>query len=213
MSDDQSLMTKFNVKLTLVAILPVILISYGIGNVNAFSLPDPPFSDDQVKPTFGKLWFNDYQAVENGFTLNGESVTITNNESAQVSTTLDDENSITVKVYSHYELSTIGLVIGASAPGKELEAGNMIYIEIERDDRGQYTLVGADVRQVREYIDPDTLVTTVSSANCNGDDRSQRCAQVTVDFDLLLDTQGNIIAAGATDVDDRYAVIHITAGR
>ncbi len=165
-----------------------------VGKQTSISLADPDSpkkkkggsSDDwHKKPTFGQSHLTYKQIVDNGFSFNGHSLTITDNwhtDFLLTSSIIDESNTVTIKTYSADPLKWVDLHLGVPRQGGFSEAESHINLVVSRNYTNpvDYTIDEINHYQKENLIDEENTTASVNKVKCQSTDNDEKCYEFTI---------------------------------
>ena len=168
-------------------------------------------NDSTTKPTFGLSHENNRKIVDNGFSFNNKTFTITDNFHTpfqEQPVTIGEINSFEAKVYADHGLKVQEFIFGIPQKG-EAHLGE-IGIEVWYDVFGE--IQDIKVVQKSNVIDTDTVTVTHEKTNCTTRDSEQNCDTTKVEMVFLEPLQDKVMAIKAIDHMNRYQITYLNDG-
>ena len=175
-------------------------------------------SDDwHKKPTFGISHLTYKQIVDNGFTFNGYSLTVTDNWHTDfhlTSSLIGETNTVKIKTYSADPLKWINLYLGVPRLGDVSDAESEIYLVVSRN----YTNpVDYDLDEINHYqkeglVNENNTSASISKVKCQASDNDEKCYEFTINFTVMAPLHEEVIAISAMDEKRRQHVTYINEG-
>ena len=188
-------------------------------------LSDPPkknkssggSNDWHKKPTFGISHLTYKQIVDNGFSFNGYSLTITDNWHADfhlTSSLIGETNTVKIKTYSADPLKWINLYLGVPRIGDVSDAESEIQLIVSRDYNNpvDYTIDEINHYQAEELVNVDDTTASLQKIKCQASDNDEKCYEFTINFTVMAPLHEEVIAISAMDDKRRQHVTYINEG-
>jgi len=164
-----------------------------------------------TKPTFGVSHETSKIVVDEGFTLNNQPFTITNNFHTpfeEQSINLGEINSFETKVYAPKGLKVQEFLFGIPNLGEAHLAE--LGIEVWYGYAGEIEKVMAI--QKSNVIDKDSIVVTHEKIKCQAKDSEEKCDVTNVSMVFLEPLKDNVMAVKAIDYSGRYQITYLNEG-
>ena len=202
---------------------------FAIGVSTSALVSDPPSdgikkkksggsSDDwHKKPTFGISHLTYKQIVDNGFTFNGYSLTVTDNWHTDfhlTSSLIGETNTVKIKTYAADPLKWINLYLGVPRLGDVSEAESEIHLVVSRN----YTNpVDYDLDEINHYqkeglVNENNTSASISKVKCQASDKDEKCYEFTINFTVMAPLHEEVVAISAMDEKRRQHVTYINEG-
>ena len=175
-------------------------------------------SDDwHKKPTFGISHLTYKQIVDNGFTFNDYSLTVTDNWHTDfhlTSSLIGETNTVKIKTYAADPLKWINLYLGVPRLGDVSEAESEIHLVVSRN----YTNpVDYDLDEINHYqkeglVNENNTSASISKVKCQASDNDEKCYEFTINFTVMAPLHEEVIAISAMDDKRRQHVTYINEG-
>ena len=174
-------------------------------------------NDWHKKPTFGQSHLTYKQIVDNGFSFNGHSLTITDNwhtDFLLTSSIIGDTNTVTIKTYSADPLKWVDLHLGVPRQGGFSEAESHINLVVSRNYTNpvDYTIDEINHYQKENLIDESDTTASVNKVKCQSTDNDEKCYEFTILFAVNAPLMDNVVAISAMDEKRRQHVTYINEG-
>ena len=190
------------------------------------SLPeaDPPkkkksgsSNDWHKKPTFGISHLTYKQIVDNGFSFNGYSLTVTDNWHTDfhlTSSLIGETNTVKIKTYSADPLKWINLYLGVPRLGDVSDAESEIQLVVSRDydNPVDYTIDEINHYQAEELVNVDDTTASLQKIKCQASDKDEKCYEFTINFTVMAPLHEEVVAISAMDDKRRQHVTYINEG-
>lgn len=163
------------------------------------------------RPTFGMSTSGDESVVDDGFRINNQTYSITDNfhtpfELHQV--VIGETNSFEAKIYAENKLKVQEFLFGVPEVGKS----NLAEMGIEV----WYGLNGeiSEVKTVQKsnVVDESTLVATHEKTTCKDGDTEQKCDLTQISVTFLEPLKDSVMAIKAIDYKNRYQITYLNEG-
>ena len=174
-------------------------------------------NDWHKKPTFGISHLTYKQIVDNGFTFNGYSLTVTDNwhtDFVKTSSVIGESNTVKIKTYAADPLKWINLYLGVSRIGDASDAESEIHLVVSRN----YTNpVDYDLDEINHYqkeglVNENNTSASISKVKCQASDNDERCYEFTINFTVMAPLHEEVVAISAMDEKRRQHVTYINEG-
>jgi len=168
-------------------------------------------NEHDTRPTFGINHKTNIQQVEGGFSFNGISHTITDNdwiEFAEQEIPVGETNYFSIKTFAEKKLQIIEFLFGIPNVGESHKAE--LGIEIYYDYIGE--IIEVKVIQKTDVIDVHTLKVSTSESKCRSDDDNQRCVTTVIAVTFLEPLRDKIMALKAIDYNRRTQITYLDEG-
>ncbi len=174
-------------------------------------------NDWHKKPTFGKSHLTQKQILDNGFSFNGHSLTITDNwhtDFLLTSSIIGESNTVTIKTYSADPLKWVDLHLGVPRQGGFSEAESNINLVVSRNYTNpvDYTIDEINHYQKENLIDESDTTASVNKVKCQSTDNDEKCYEFTILFAVNAPLLDNVVAISAMDEKRRQHVTYINEG-
>ncbi len=174
-------------------------------------------NDWHKKPTFGQSHLTYKQIVDNGFSFNGHSLTITDNwhtDFLLTSSIIGESNTVTIKTYSADPLKWVDLHLGVPRQGGFSEAESHINLVVSRNYTNpvDYTIDEINHYQKENLIDDENTTASVNKVKCQSTDNDEKCYEFTILFAVNAPLLDNVVAISAMDEKRRQHVTYINEG-
>ena len=174
-------------------------------------------NDWHKKPTFGKNHLTHKQIIDNGFTFNDYSLTITDNwhtDFVKTSSIIGDTNTVKIKTYAADPLKWINLYLGVPRLGHISDAESEIHLVVSRDYSNP---VGYTIDEINHYQDEglvnvDDTTASLQKAKCQASDNDEKCYEFSIDFTVMAPLHEEVVAISAMDDKRRQHVTYINEG-
>ena len=174
-------------------------------------------NDWHKKPTFGISHLTYKQIVDDGFTFNGYSLTVTDNwhtDFVKTSSVIGESNTVKIKTYAADPLKWINLYLGVSRIGDASDAESEIHLVVSRN----YTNpVDYDLDEINHYqkeglVNENNTSASISKVKCQASDNDERCYEFTINFTVMAPLHEEVVAISAMDEKRRQHVTYINEG-
>ena len=193
--------------------------------VEPVSDPEPPkkkksggsSNDWHKKPTFGQSHLTYKQILDDGFSFNGHSLTITDNwhtDFLLTSSIIGESNTVTIKTYSADPLKWVDLHLGVPRQGGFSEAESHINLVVSRNYTNpvDYTIDEINHYQKESLVDEANTTASVNKVKCQSTDNDEKCYEFTILFAVNAPLLDNVVAISAMDEKRRQHVTYINEG-
>ena len=174
-------------------------------------------NDWHKKPTFGKSHLTQKQILDNGFSFNGYSLTVTDNWHTDfhlTSSLIGETNTVKIKTYAADPLKWINLYLGVPRLGNISDAESEIHLVVSRDYSNP---VGYTIDEINHYqneglVNVDDTTASLQKAKCQASDNDKKCYEFTINFTVMAPLHEEVIAISAMDDKRRQHVTYINEG-
>ncbi len=164
-----------------------------------------------TKPTFGVSHGTSELIVDEGFSLNNQTFTITNNFHTpfkEQSINLGEVNSFEATVFAPKGLKVQEFLFGIPNLGESHLAE--LGVEVWYGYGGEINNVKAI--QKSNVIDKDSIVVTHEKTKCQATDSEEKCDVTNVSMVFLEPLKDNVMAVKAIDYSGRYQITYLNEG-
>ena len=174
-------------------------------------------NDWHKKPTFGISHLTYKQIVDNGFTFNDYSLTVTDNWHTDfhlTSSLIGETNTVKIKTYAADPLKWINLYLGVPRLGDVSDAESEIHLVVSRN----YTNpVDYDLDEINHYqkeglVNENNTSASISKVKCQASDNDMKCYEFTINFTVMAPLHEEVVAISAMDDKRRQHVTYINEG-
>ncbi len=163
------------------------------------------------RPTFGLSHESNKKIVDDGFSFNNQTFTITNNfhtPFAELPVNLGEVNSFEAKVYAEQGVKVQEFLFGIPQKGDAHLAE--LGIEVWYDLFGEIQ----DVRVIQKsnVIDIDSVTATHQKTKCLSSDVDEDCSVTSVSMIFLEPLRDQVMAIKAIDYKNRYQITYLNEG-
>jgi hypothetical protein len=163
------------------------------------------------KPTFGESHLNGQIIVYDGFVLNNQTFTITNNfhtPFAEQSIKLGEMNSFEATVYSPKGLKVQEFLFGIPEIGEAhlSELGVEVWYGINGEIEGVRAI------QKSNIIDKESIVATHEKTKCKSTDVKEHCDTTSISVMFFEPLKDKVMALKAIDYNNRYHITYLNEG-
>ena len=174
-------------------------------------------NDWHKKPTFGESHLTYKQIVDNGFSFNGYSLTVTDNWHTDfhlTSSLIGETNTVKIKTYAADPLKWINLYLGVPRLGDVSDAESEIQLIVSRDYNNpvDYTIDEINHYQAEELVNVDDTTASLQKIKCQASDKDKKCYEFTINFTVMAPLHDEIVAISAMDEKRRQHVTYINEG-
>jgi len=164
-----------------------------------------------TKPTFGVSHETSEILVNDGFTLNNQTFTITNNFHTpfpEQSIKLGEINSFEAKVFSPKDLKVQEFLFGIPKIGEAhlSELGIEVWYNYDME------IENVKVIQKSNVIDKDSIVATYDKIKCRSSDMEEKCNSTKISVMFLEPLKDKVMALKAIDYKNRYQITYLNEG-
>lgn len=170
-------------------------------------------SDGQhkTKPTFGIDHKTNFQIVDDGLTINGESFTVDDNYWTQIPMQylqVGEVQNFTAKVYAPKELHVMEFLFGIPEVGKwdKAEASIAFFFDYQGD------LEQVDWNNKENIINMTSIHFTTDKVPCKSDDDTNDCRQVSIELEFKEAPSGKVLGLQAIDHKRRSNILYFNDG-
>ena len=170
-----------------------------------------------MKPTFGISHLTHKQIVDNGFSFNGYSLTVTDNWHTDfhlTSSLIGETNTVKIKTYSADPLKWINLYLGVPRLGDVSDAESEIQLVVSRDYNNpvDYTIDEINHYQDEELVNVDDTTASLQKIKCQASDNDIKCYEFTINFTVMAPLHEEVVAISAMDDKRGQHVTYINEG-
>ena len=170
-----------------------------------------------MKPTFGISHLTHKQIVDNGFSFNGYSLTVTDNWHTDfhlTSSLIGETNTVKIKTYSADPLKWINLYLGVPRLGDVSDAESEIQLVVSRDYNNpvDYTIDEINHYQAEELVNVDDTTASLQKIKCQASDNDIKCYEFTINFTVMAPLHEEVVAISAMDDKRGQHVTYINEG-
>ena len=174
-------------------------------------------NDWHKKPTFGISHLTYKQIVDNGFSFNGYSLTVTDNWHTDfhlTSSLIGETNTVKIKTYSADPLKWINLYLGVPRLGDVSDAESEIQLIVSRDYNNpvDYTIDEINHYQAEGLVNVDDTTASLQKIKCQASDKDEKCYEFTINFTVMAPLHEEVVAISAMDDKRRQHVTYINEG-
>ena len=175
------------------------------------------YNDWHKKPTFGISHLTYKQIVDNGFSFNGYSLTVTDNwhtDFVKTSSVIGESNTVKIKTYAADPLKWINLYLGVPRLGNISDAESEIQLVVSRDYNNpvDYTIDEINHYQDEGLVNVDDTTASLQKVKCQASDKDKKCYEFTINFTVMAPLHEEVVAISAMDEKRRQHVTYINEG-
>ncbi len=168
-------------------------------------------NDSSTKPTFGLSHENNKKIVDNGFTFNNQTFSITNNfhtPFAEMPVNLGELNTFEAKVFADHGVRVQEFLFGIPQKGDAhlAELGVEVWFGLFGE------IQDIKVIQKSNVMDIDSITATQQKTNCLSSDADEDCTVTTVSMIFLEPLRDKVMAIKAIDFKNRYQITYLNEG-
>ena len=163
------------------------------------------------KPTFGLSHATGQRLVEDGFTANDNSFTITDNwhtEFEKQTIHVGEVNTFSAKSYSSFGLQWIEFMFGIPEVGKSHEAEAVVEVWLDRNG----DVDNIQVNQKDNLIDSTTLFVVAEMTKCTSNSGKKNCNLITISASFNEAPLNDVFALQGVDFTRRNHITYLNEG-
>ena len=174
-------------------------------------------NDWALKPTFGKSHHSHAQIVQDGFSFNNNTITITDNwhtDFPLTSSIIGEDNVVQIKSYAVNPLKWIVLSLGVPRIGDSIHAEADIHLTLNRNytNPADYDITNITHKQTEGLIIENSTSASIMPVQCSTTDNAKPCYLTSIFFSVTAPLKHNTLSIMAMDDDRRSHTTYINNG-
>ena len=174
-------------------------------------------NDWALKPTFGKSHHSHAQIVQDGFSFNNNTITITDNwhtDFPLTSSIIGEDNVVQIKSYAVNPLKWIVLSLGVPRIGDSIHAEADIHLTLNRNytNPADYDITSITHKQTEGLIIENSTSASIMPVQCSTTDNAKPCYLTSIFFSVTAPLKHNTLSIMAMDDDRRSHTTYINNG-